>query len=342
MIPAIPKESCVEALRTMLVIRRLEEACIVAAHEGKVPGHFHVYTGQEATGVGVISNLEKSDYVYSTHRNHGHLIAKGADPKKVLAEIMTKATGTSGGKGGTLHGCAPDLNFPLSSGIVGGILPISVGTAYSQKHRGLPNVTAVMFGEGALEEGAAYEALNLASLWKLPILFVCENNTSEVERIPGGTQYHAPNLCVTEVTDLAEALNLTIRVVDGIDLGAVWSVASEARARAVNGEGATFIEVRTETWPGGQWPTLATGITDIRHAWNGEIPKGYEHLANWYRRNDPVLSVARELMVTGMIDQQALENLDSEVQEEMSEVVKFANDSPFPSVESALTNVWPQ
>jgi TPP-dependent pyruvate/acetoin dehydrogenase alpha subunit len=104
MIPAIPKESCVEALRTMLVIRRLEEACIVAAHEGKVPGHFHVYTGQEATGVGVISNLEKSDYVYSTHRNHGHLIAKGADPKKVLAEIMTKATGYSGGKGRSRKG----------------------------------------------------------------------------------------------------------------------------------------------------------------------------------------------------------------------------------------------
>lgn len=342
MIPDLPRESCIEAFRKMLLIRRLEEACIQAAHKGQVPGHFHVYIGQEATGVGVISNLTEGDYVYSTHRNHGHLVARGADPKKVLAEIMTKATGYSGGKAGTLHGCAPDLNFPLSSGIVGGVLPISVGTAYSLKHRELPNVTAVMFGEGALEEGAAYEALNLASLWKLPILFICENNTSEVERTPGGTQYHAPNLCVPQISDLAKTMSLTTTTVDGVDLGAVWEAAREARERAVNGGGATFIEVQTVTWPGGQWPTLATGITDIRHAWNGEIPEEFAHREAWFRRNDPVLSVARELMAAGIMEQQALEELDAEVRQEMSEVVEFANDSPFPPAEEALTNVWPQ
>lgn len=342
MIPDVPRESCIEAFRKMLLIRRLEEDCIQAAHKDQVPGHFHVYIGQEATGVGVISNLTEGDYVYSTHRNHGHLVARGADPKKVLAEIMTKATGYAGGKAGTLHGCAPDLNFPLSSGIVAGVLPISVGTAYSLKHRGLPNVTAVMFGEGALEEGAAYEALNLASLWKLPILFVCENNTSEVERTPGGAQYHAPNLCVPEITDLASTMSLTTTTVDGLDLGAVWEAAGEARERAVNGGGATFIEVRTETWPGGQWPTLATGITDIQHAWNGEIPEEFAHREAWFRRNDPVLSVARELMAAGIMEQQEIEDLDAEVRQEMVEVVRFANDSPFPSAEEALTNVWPQ
>ena len=133
-----------------------------------------------------MSVLDKGDYVHSTHRNHGHLLARGADPKKALAEILGKATGYAGGKAGTLHGCAPDLNFPLSSGIVAGILPISTGTAYAMKHRGQPNVSAVFFGEGAMEEGAAYEALNLAALWKLPVLFICENNTAEVERKPGG------------------------------------------------------------------------------------------------------------------------------------------------------------
>src|SRR5262245_36978071 len=124
MIPAVSREACLEALRKMLLIRRFEEACIQAAAMSQVPGHFHVYIGQEATGVGVMSTLEQGDFVYSTHRNHGHLLARGADPGKALAEILGKATGYAGGKAGTLHGCAPDLNFPLSSGIVAGILPI--------------------------------------------------------------------------------------------------------------------------------------------------------------------------------------------------------------------------
>lgn len=341
MIPAIPRQDCLDVFRRMLVIRRLEEACIVAAHEGKVPGHFHVYIGQEATGVGVMGNLDAGDYVYSTHRNHGHLLARGADPKKVLAEIMTRETGYAGGKAGTLHGCAPDLNFPLSSGIVGGVLPISVGTAYALKHRGEPHVVAVMFGEGALEEGAAFEAINLASLWSLPVLFVCENNTSEVTRTPGGAQYHAPNLCVESLTGYAETMGLRAVAVDGIDLGAVWEAAKEAKARAIRGEGATFIEVRTVTWPGGQWPTLATGITDIRHVWNGEVPAEFANREAWFKRNDPVFAVAREMIADGLIDQAGLEALDAEVRAEMEEVVAFCNASPFPPVENATTNVWP-
>src|SRR5882757_3801942 len=125
MIPALPRESWLDAFRKMLLIRRFEEACIQAAHKGQVPGHYHVYIGQESTGVAVMSVLNEGDFAYSTHRNHGHLLARGADPKKALAEILCKATGYAGGKAGTLHGCAPDLNFPMSSGIVAGILPIA-------------------------------------------------------------------------------------------------------------------------------------------------------------------------------------------------------------------------
>jgi TPP-dependent pyruvate/acetoin dehydrogenase alpha subunit len=342
MIPAVTREGCVECLKKMLLIRRFEEACIQAAHKDQVPGHYHVYIGQEATGVGVMSTLEGGDFVYSTHRNHGHLLARGADPKKALAEILGKATGYAGGKAGTLHGCAPDLNFPLSSAIVGGILPIAVGTAYALKHRRQPNVSVVMFGEGAMEEGAAYEALNLASLWKLPVIFVCENNTADVQRMPGQATYHAPNLSVVELTDLAKTMGLATACVDGVDLGSVWSVAKDARERAVSGGGATFIEVRTVTWPGGQWPALVTGITDIRHAWNGEVPQQYAHLEAWFRRNDPVLSVARELVVIGLVERQELERLDEAVRQEIEQVVKFANESPFPPAEAALTHVWPQ
>ncbi|MEK9685418.1 MAG: thiamine pyrophosphate-dependent enzyme [Rhodospirillaceae bacterium] len=341
MIPCIPRDELLDALRKMMMIRRLEEACIIAAHEGKVPGHFHVYIGQEATGVAVASNLGKDDYVYSTHRNHGHLVARGADPGKVLAEIETKATGYAGGKAGTLHGCAPDLNFPLSSGIVAGVIPISTGTAWAQKLRGENAVTAVFFGEGALEEGAAFEAINIASLWKLPLLMICENNTAEVERKPGQGHYHAPNFAVPNITDYARTMGLTALTVDGIDLGAVWNAAAEARERAISGGGATFIEVATYTWPGGQWPTLATGITDIRHAWNGEIPEDFKHCENWFKRNDPIFSVTREFIAENIASQTEIEELDAEVRSEMGKVVEFVEASPFPSPNTARTAVWP-
>src|SRR5262245_50657917 len=342
MIPVLSREGCLEAFRKMLLIRRFEEACIGAAHKSQVPGHFHVYIGQEATGVGVMSVLDKGDFVHSTHRNHGHLLARGADPKKALAEILGKATGYAGGTAGTFHGCAPDLNFPLSSGIVAGILPISTGTAFALKHRGQKNASAVFFGEGAMEEGAAYEALNLAALWKLPVLFICENNTAEVDRRPGGAQYHAPNLAIVELTDLAKSMGLATTIVDGSDLGAVWSAARTARHRAVSGEGATFLEVRTETWPGGQWPTLVTGRTDIRHAWTREIPKDYAQHAAWFERNDPILIVARELLAVGMASQDEISKIDAAVRREIDEAAKFANESPFPDVSTAMTHVWPQ
>lgn len=341
MIPVLPREDCLEAFRKMLLIRRFEEACIDAAGKGQVPGHFHVYIGQEATGVGVMAALDKQDFVHSTHRNHGHLIARGAEPGKALAEILGKATGYAGGKAGTLHGCAPDLNFPLSSGIVAGILPISTGTAFAMKQRRLPNVSVVFFGEGAMEEGAAYEALNLAALWKLPVLFICENNTAEVDRKPGGAQYHAPNLCIVELTDLPKSMGMVTSIVDGLDLGAVWTAARDARARAVSGGGPTFMEVRTNTWPGGQWPTLVTGRTDIRHAWTRDVPKAYAQHAAWFERHDPVLSVARELMVLGMASEQELAKIDADVSKEMDRAVAFANESPFPAPETALAGIWP-
>jgi len=342
MIPTMPRENYLELFRKMLLIRRFEEACIQAAGKGQVPGHFHVYIGQEATGVGVAATLDAGDYVHSTHRNHGHLLARGADPKKALAEILGKATGYAGGKAGTLHGCAPDINFPVSSGIVGGILPISVGVGYALKQRQLPNVSVVFFGEGAMEEGAAYEALNLAALLKLPVLFICENNTAEVDRMPGGAQYHAPNMSIVELTDLAKIMGLATGIVEGIDLGSVWRAAKESRDRAVRGGGATFLEIRTDTWPGGQWPTLVTGKTDIRHAWTGEVPKKYSHFSKWFLRNDPVLGLARELLLLGSIQTAELEAIDAAVTMEIDEAAEFANESPFPDPESAFTHVWPK
>jgi pyruvate dehydrogenase E1 component alpha subunit len=184
--------------------------------------------------------------------------------------------------------------------------------------------------------------LNLAALWKLPVLFICENNTAEVSRTPGQAGYHAPNLSIIEVTDLAKSMGLATTIIDGSDLGTVWNTAKAARTRAISGGGATFMEVRTETWPGGQWPTLVTGHTDISNAWTAEVPKQYAHLSAWFQRNDPVLSVARELLALGIVSRQDLGKIDTAVKSEIDEAVTFANESPFPKPETALADVWPQ
>ena len=192
-----------------------------------------------------------------------------------------------------------------------------------------------------MEEGAAHEALNFAGVQKLPVLFICENNTAEVARTPGQAGYHAPNMSIVELTDLAKAMNIATAVLDGSDLGAVWDAARRARTRAVNGEGATFLELRTETWPGGQWPTLVTGVTDIRHAWTNKVPEEYAHLSPWFERNDPVLSLARALLAIGIANERDLVAIDAAVQGEIDDAVTFANESPFPEPQAALAHVWP-
>ncbi len=341
MIPMLPSEKLSEMLRRMFLIRRFEESCIVAWHEGNVPGHYHVYIGQEATGVGVAAALEPDDYLFSTHRNHGHLLARGADPGKAMAEIMGKATGYAKGKAGTLHGTAPEIKIPTSSAIVGGNIPISVGAAFALQHRKQPNVSVMMFGDGSMEEGAFYEALNLASLWKLPVLFVCENNSWGMSRAPGQASYHSPNLAARELLDVAKALNVAAVAVDGADFGAVYQVTQDARERALSADGATFIEARTPQWPGGSWPELVTGITDITRAWTGRVPRQYTRLRSWFLQDDPLLRLARELTITGVFSRREIRALDAEVQQQMGEAMRFAMESPWPLEEEALTDVWP-
>ena len=341
MIPALPKDDLRTMLRRMLLIRRFEEACIVEWHKDNVPGHYHVAVGQEATAVGVSMALDSDDIMYSTHRNHGHVLSRGAAPEKAFAEILGKATGYGKGKAGTLHGSAPELNIPLSTAIVGGVLPISVGSAYAMQVRKKPNVSVAMFGDGAMEEGAAYEALNLASLWGFPILFICENNGWGVAREPGQSRYHASNLAMDELTDLAKALQMDVVAVDGVDVGAVYEAAAQARAKAVAGDGPTFIEVRTKVWPGGQWPELVTGITDIERAWTGEAPADFAHMAEWFRHDDPVLQTAREMASSGVFTREEVEQLDAEVRGQMELAVQFALESPFPENQDAFADVWP-
>jgi pyruvate dehydrogenase E1 component alpha subunit len=330
---------------SMVLIRRLELRTIEIFAErmkrGDFPGALHSSEGQEAIAVGVMSQLRRDDYVFSTYRGHGHAIAKGIPLERVTAEIHGRATGASAGFGGSMHLFWKEVNFMGGNGIVGGGIPLGLGTAYAAVKRGTDQVTVVFFGDGGSAQGSLHEALNMAAIKKWPLIFVCENNTAEVERKPGGGQYHAPNMAIVELTDLANIMGMKTQIVDGLDLGAVWTAARDARARAVAGEGPTFLEVRTNTWPGGQWPTMVTGRTEVRHAWTHEVPAQYAVNANWFKRNDPVLSVARELLTLGLVDQAGLEAIDASVKAEMAEAVRFADESPFPPLEDAFTHVWP-
>jgi TPP-dependent pyruvate/acetoin dehydrogenase alpha subunit len=230
MLPDLPVSTLLDLGQTMLRVRRFEEVLIRLAADHDV-GHFHVYIGQESTGVPALARLERGDVSYTTHRNHGHLLARGVDPARMLAEILGKSTGTNRGKGGTLHLASPGHGFPTTSSSVGGPLPIAVGSALAFKELGLDRVSVVMFGDGALEEGAWHEAANIAAMLTVPVIFVCENNSLQAlgQR---ANEYPSSTLSASELTDLVRPFGIPFEVVDGTDAHAVDSAMAVAIARA--------------------------------------------------------------------------------------------------------------
>ena len=336
MIPDLPREKLLETFRRMLLIRRFEETCAAILDEPYFPGNqTHLYIGQEATGAAVAAALEPEDYLFSTHRNHGHVLSRGADAGRVLAEILGKATGYCRGMAGTLHGCAPELNIPTSSAMVGGNLPIAIGAAFTLKHQQRPYVSVMMFGDGVLEEGAFYETLNLAALWQLPVIFMCENNSWGPASIRASGPYPKESLSVGQLVDVAEAFRVPTIVADGADLGEVYVATTEARSRAVSGGGPTFVEARTHGWPGD------TGVTEIARAWTRRVPREHQGRREWYVRDDPVLRLAGELVTAGVSTRGQIRRLDAEVTRQMQEALRFAQESPYPEVEEAYAYVWP-
>src|SRR5580704_14733333 len=237
---SLPNDVAWTILERMLLIRRFEEAVLELSYDKQFIGHYHLYIGQEATGAAAMQVLDRRDYLATTHRDHGHVIARGADPGKAMAEILGRATGLNGGRGGTIHLSDPDLGFISTSGIVGGAISLGVGAGYACRQRGDGAISAVFFGDGALEEGISFEALNIASLWRLPVLFVCENNSSG-SWAPGQgypTLVHASS----DLCSIAKSVNIVTMRVDGADVSAVHSVATEAIALCRAGKGPVFLE----------------------------------------------------------------------------------------------------
>jgi TPP-dependent pyruvate/acetoin dehydrogenase alpha subunit len=330
MLPEIPRERQLGIFSKMLMIRRAEEHVIRfnEDYEGLLRGHFHVYIGQEATGVAACEALKPDDYVFSTHRNHGHVIAKGGDPGKVLAEIIGRETGYCRGRAGTFHVAAPDLKIIHTSAIVGGCLALAAGSALASQVQETGSVSVVFFGDGAMEEGVFYEALNIAKLWQLPLIFLMENNYRRAGR--SGTSHSAK-----ELANVARALDVDTTIVDGGDVGAVYKSTAELARRTRAGEGPFFLEARTHPWPGNEstYPKLVAGKTDIKWAWDtSAVP---ENVRSWYAEGDPVLSYARELVSNGSASREDIHRLDAEVSEQADAAARFALESPLPDPKAA-------
>jgi TPP-dependent pyruvate/acetoin dehydrogenase alpha subunit len=326
-------------LNTMLLMRRTEEAVIEIGDE--FPGNFHVYIGQEGTGACVISQLRPEDPVYTTHRGHAHNIARGMPPEQVLAEILGRTTGPSGGKGGTFHVMSEKYKTNASA-IVGGSTIMATGAALAAQVMNDGRIGVAFLGDRTLNEGAPYESFNLASLWSLPVLYVCENNF-----FGGEAGLRASNLSVNELIDIARTFNIEAAAVDATDPVKLNDTVVRAVNTVRNERRPFFLEARTPRWPGnvGADPTLSvTGPTDLSIVWN---PPREDPNETWHRA-DPVLNMTRAVLLEEVADQQAILALDSEVKEIVNRGRDAARKAPFPEGQAAFADalaggdLWPR
>ncbi len=317
----VPAEKMREMLWTMLLSRTFEDTLVeLCKIERKIPGMMILCTGQEAVGSGACAALDPKDVIITNHRSHNHLLAKGADPKALMAEIFCKRTGCNKGKSGTLHLAVPEVNAPCTSTVVGASLPIAVGQAFAQHYRGEHRVTVCFFGDGAADEGSFHEALNLAGLWRLPVIFVCENN------MYAGAQRYEEHTRVRHVADRAAGYAIPGEIVDGNDALAVFSAVSRARQRALAGEGPTLLECETYRCRG-------HGEADPQHY----QPK--EEIAAW-REKCPIPRLRDELLAQGLISQDEMGEMRARAEAVVRDAVHFAEESPYPLPEEALEDVW--
>lgn len=326
---AVEKQKLVSMYTSMLTIRLFEERVAELYWENKtpvfniaadpLPGEMHLYSGQEAVAVGVCAHLRPDDAVAGTHRSHGHLIAKGVDLKKMMAELFGKSTGLCRGKGGHMHLFDATLHFGCG-GIIGGGIPHAVGAALAFKMQKRDNVAVAFFGDGAANIGAFHEALNLAAIWKLPVVFVCEDNMYAIS-VP-----KSKSTAVKSNADRAAAYDMPGVQVDGMDVMAVYEAAGEAVARARRGEGPSLIECLCYRFRG-----HFEGDPQFYK------PEGEEE--EW-RKKDPIPRFKQQLIEQGVFTEEEANRIQEEVAAAIEEAVSFARQSPYPEPEEALQHVF--
>lgn len=322
----------------MLLIRRFEERLINLHEASAFAGHYHLCIGQEATAIAVTAHLRRDDSLHTTHRNHGHLLARGADPARMFAEILGRADGYNGGRGGTLHLASRELGVSFTSAMVGGGVLHALGTAYAAKRRESGAVAVAFFGDGTFEEGAVYEAFNLAALWRLPLLFVCENNGLPVDDRQAG-DFPSAALAVRALPVAAEAFGIPAVSLDGTNLLAMDEHVRATLATMRDGGGPAFIEARTVRWPGSRpiWPVLPGGSLQID--WLAGADPAPE-IASWFNASDPILVFARSAAARDAVSTTELHEIDEQVLRRIDAAVVNALASPPPDAATATDHVF--
>ncbi len=316
----IDQDTLIELYRQMVLVRRFEEKAAEAYSMGKIGGFCHLYIGQEAVAIGAISAIRPDDYVLTSYREHGHAMAKGMSANAVMAELFGKSTGCSGGKGGSMHLFDQEANFLGGHAIVGGQIPLATGVAFATKYKGTDQVTLCFFGEAAVNQGAFHESLNMAQLWKLPCIYICENNQYGMgTSLSRAMSFH-------NIAEKACAYEIASEFVDGMDVLAVRKATARAVERARKDYLPTLLEVRTYRFMGHSMSDPGSYRT------RAEIEK--------YQERDPIKLFSANLREAGIIDDAGMEAIEKRVREEVEESVRFADESPLPAAEELYTDVY--
>jgi len=317
------KRIALKLYETMIKIRRFEEKVKELYARGEIPGLAHLYIGEEAVAAGVCVNLEAQDYITSTHRGHGHCLAKGGDPKKMMAELYGRLDGYCKGKGGSMHIASIEVGILGAMGIVGSGLPIAVGAAMTAKYKKEDWVSVCFFGDGASNQGTFHESLNLASVHKLPILFVVENNQYQIS-VPQ-KQHQA----IKDISVRAKAYNMKGKTIDGNDVVEVYKTAKRIVSDLRKGKGPFLLECKTYRWRGHH-----EGDPN-----QGDRYRSKDEIESWKKRC-PIVRFERFLSNEKKIHHKELQDIEERVENEIEEAIEFARRSPFPPIEEALKDVF--
>jgi pyruvate dehydrogenase E1 component alpha subunit len=319
-IEGIDPETLLRMLYQMVLIRRFEEKAAEAYTLGKIGGFCHLYIGQEAAAVGALSALRPDDYVLTSYRDHGHALALGMSADELMAELFGRAGGCSAGKGGSMHLFDADKHFLGGHGIVGGQIPLATGVAFATKYKGADQATLCFFGEAAVNQGAFHESLNMAQLWKLPCIYICENNQYGM-----GTSLKRA-MSMSDVSQKACGYGMATEFVDGMDVLAVRAATERAVERARKESLPTLIEIRTYRFMG-------HSMSDPGHyRTRAEIEQ--------YQERDPIKVFGDSLREKGLLDDEGLKSIEGRVREEVERSVKFADASPEPAPEELFTHIY--
>ena len=319
-----PKELLLLMLRRMWIIRHFENTVMKCHESGEIVGALHSYIGEEGVAVGACAALRDSDYIAGNHRSHGHPLAKGGSVKKAMAELYGRVDGYCKGKGGSMHLADFSVGILGESGIVASSVPVATGAGLASKISKNNFVSVVFFGDGASNQGACHESMNLASIWKLPVIFVCENNQFAI------TTSYQNSVAVENVSDRAQAYNMPGILVDGQNVEAMYEATSEAVKRARNGEGPTLIEGLTY-----RFEEHSLGLGRVRR---GEY-RTSEEISKW-RERDPISIHTQKLIDRGILSIEETNKIESDSKKQIEEAVEFARNSKFPEPEDLFEDMW--